>query len=160
MKIIYHPISEILMAFLMGLSCCCLAAQEAEEKVWHWTDAKHAEKTLVLDTTVDSKIVSTVKFPVCRVTRTEVKTETKQRIVGYHFLLKKLSGRNFICNISSGNVEGNIWEAGMDKTDIILGISWVINNCVVLNTIHIAVVDKEDVYSQGLGVQTKSYWLK
>ncbi|MBZ5782256.1 hypothetical protein, partial [Klebsiella aerogenes] len=39
---------------------------------------------------------------------------------------------------STQTIEGNIWQAGADPGDLILGVSFATKNQVLLNTIHIA----------------------
>ena len=79
------------------------------EVVWHWTDEEHAEKTIIFETTVDGKVVSTARFPVRRDMRSEIKPEKKQKIIEYNFTLHGKKGRNFR-GVTHGKVEVTMVE--------------------------------------------------
>jgi hypothetical protein len=131
---------------------------QQSEIVWHWTDDEHAERFIVFETTVDDKLISTAKFPVSKKARAQIKPEPKQQIFEYHFVLQKKKGRIFN-DITHGKVEGNIWEAGMEKDGIIFGVSWVTDNQIMLNTLQFAPVDKIKTNKIDQGVYFKTYWV-
>src|SRR5262249_45329229 len=57
-----------------------------------------------------------------------------------HFLFKapaKLFGDEF-ASLGAPDVEGNIWEAGSEHDEILLGVSFMVKDRVLLNTIYIA----------------------
>ncbi len=130
---------------------------QQSEIVWHWTDDEHAERFIIFETTVDGKLITAARFPVSRLARGEVKADPKQKVFEYYFDLHKKKGRTFR-GIVKGKVEGNIWEAGMEKDGIIFGVSWVTKNYIMMNTLHMAVLDETNVSEQGKGVYFKTYW--
>ena len=159
-KIIFWLLLPLFLigAVTKGYSSAQINEPTSSEIVWHWTDDKHAERIIIFETTVDGKVVSNARFPVRMAARSEIKPEQKQKILEYNFILKKKKGRNFN-DVSHGSVEGNIWEAGMEKNGIIFGISWVTGNQVILNTLHFAQIDKLEADEIAPGVNFKTYWL-
>ncbi len=51
-------------------------------------------------------------------------------------------------------IEGNVWRAGADSDDVLLGISFVARDRVLLNTIHIAALDSPSAYPLGAGIRS------
>jgi hypothetical protein len=51
-------------------------------------------------------------------------------------------------------IEGNVWRAGADSDDVLLGISFVARDRVLLNTIHIAALDSSTAYPLGVGIRS------
>jgi hypothetical protein len=147
----------LLFAASNGYSETEKIASHQSDIVWHWTDDEHAERFIIFETTVDGKLIATAKFPVSRLARGDVGPDPKQKIFEYNFVLREKKGRAFR-GITQGKVEGNIWEAGMEKDGIIFGVSWVTKNTIMMNTLHIAVLDETKVSNQGRGVYFKTYW--
>ena len=162
MKLLHKII--FLLLFLVVLSAASNGYSETEKKesqqseiVWHWTDDEHAERFIIFETTVDGKLIATAKFPVTRIARGDVKPDPKQKIFEYKFVLHGKKGRTFR-GIAKGKVEGNIWEAGMERNGILFGVSWVTKDNIMMNTLHLAVLDETNVSEQGRGVHFKTYW--
>jgi hypothetical protein len=97
----------LLFAVSNGYSETEIKESQQSDVIWHWTDDEHAERYIIFETTVDSKLIATAKFPVSRLTRGEVKPDPKQKIFEYNFVLHKKKGRSFR-GIAKGKVEGNI----------------------------------------------------
>jgi len=157
MKTYKEIIPWLLLLVLAGYSVAQDKQTTSSEIVWHWTDHEHAERIIIFETTIDGHLVATAKFPVNRAARGEIKPEQKQRIFEYNFILHKKKGRSFN-DVYHGSVEGNIWEAGMEKDSIIFGISWVTRNQIMLNTLHFAQLDKVEAVEIAPGVHFKTYW--
>lgn len=49
-------------------------------------------------------------------------------------------------------IEGNVWRAGADSDAVLIGISFVGQDRVLLNTIHIAALDTSTSFSLGAGI--------
>jgi hypothetical protein len=158
MKTYKEIIPWLLLSLLAGYSVAQDKQTTSSEIVWHRTVHEHAERIIIFETTVDGQLVATAKFPVSRAARGEIKPEQKQEIFSYNFILSRKRGRSFN-DVSSGRVEGNIWEAGGEKDGIIFGISWVTDNRVILNTLHYALLDKVEAVEIAPNVYFKSYWL-
>jgi hypothetical protein len=77
-------------------------------------------------------------FRACRMKRTVANTEREQKARrSFHFP----GGPTFQGLYHTKNteiIEGSIWQAGADPDDILLGVSFLVHDQVLLNTIHIA----------------------
>ena len=51
-------------------------------------------------------------------------------------------------------IEGNVWRAGADADDVLLGISFMGQGRVLLNTIHIAARDSSTAFPLGAGIRS------
>jgi len=129
----------------------------APDIVWHETSEDKAERIVAFESIVDGNIIASARFPVSQSDRSDIKPEKKQKIFKYSFTLHKNNDRNFR-GVTSGNIEGNIWVAGLGPNGIIFGISWITDNKIILNTLHIATIDKEETSEIAPGVFFKTYW--
>jgi hypothetical protein len=130
------------IALIVSFPCAALSAPSSNQEdtvVWHWfsqcSDAKH----ITIEVTQDSKIIYTSSFPICHVRRGDIMPEPKQRLLS--FVLDSKKHRYFGAK-KGARLEGNIWEAGGDPDDIILGVSFDTKEQVFLNSIFILYPDK------------------
>ena len=52
------------------------------------------------------------------------------------------------------SIEGNVWRAGADSNAVLIGISFVGQDRVLLNTIHIASLDTSTAFPLGAGISS------
>ncbi len=130
----------------------------APDIVWHETSEEKAERIIIFESNVDGNIISSARFPVSKSARSDIKPGKKQKTFEYSFTLHKQNDRNFR-GVTSGNIEGSVWMAGLGPNGIIFGISWVTGNkIIILNTLHIATLDNVETSEIAPGVFFKTYW--
>jgi len=138
---------KILAALLLGIWSSNALPQDALRTsstatgAWHWFESCGSAKHLGLLVLLDSKPVYHSQFSVCRNNR-PTPTAEERKIV---FHLK--GGRVFrdeYRTLPTQTIEVNIWQAGADSDDLLLGVTFV-SNRVLLNTIHVAKPDGESV---------------
>lgn len=110
------------------------AAVPAEGPVWQWFGNCPHGKQAHLQILLDGKPVFQTDFPACHMPRSEIKLEPKQRVLA--FVLPQ-SGNARLSAPAGERVEGNVWEAGSDPDDILLGMSFAGPHQIWLNTLYI-----------------------
>lgn len=123
---------------------------------WHWFEICDNTKHLGLVLLLDGKSVYRSQFSVCRNNR-PTPTAEERKIV---FHLK--GGRAFqgeYRTLPTQTIEANIWQAGADPDDLLLGVTFV-SDRVLLNTIHVAKPDRESVSQLDRGIVVRTFPLR
>jgi hypothetical protein len=107
-----------------------------EDSLWFW-DGKCANgENIGIQVLVDGQMVYRSRFRACHVKRTETLTKSENEAQVFEF-----SGghtfQNEFHTSKKEKIEGNIWQAGADPDDILLGVSFGAPHQILLNTIHI-----------------------
>jgi len=106
-----------------------------DQRVWFWSDDCRGGRRLGIEVLIDKKSVYHSEIRVCQMNRGDPKSENQKKV----FYVP--GGRTFQSTYRTATnekIEGNIWQAGADPDDILLGVSFATKNQVLLNTIHIA----------------------
>ncbi len=106
--------------------------------VWHWFVDRQRADTLHLQVRFKGNPIYDTSFAVSRMRRGDIRSEHPQRILKFFFNAPFGVFGNEFRSLGSGRVEGNIWEAGRDPSDILLGVSFVNDRRILFNTLHIA----------------------
>jgi hypothetical protein len=124
-----------------------------DEVVWHWFGQCSDARGMTAEVTLDSKVLYTSSFPICQMRRGDIPAEAEQRRLVF-FLEKEK--RSFFGEAKAKRLEGNIWEAGGDPKDIILGVSFATKDRIWLNTLHFVDPHKSSrsVLAKGLVIKT------
>lgn len=127
--------------------------------VWYWFQSCAEKATMGIEVTVDGKSVFKSSFPICKTTNPPADDrDGKQKILAFTFK----GGRTFqgeYQTTSGETVEGNIWQAGADADDLLLGVSFVSKkqNQILLNTIQIAQPDRRSVEEVDTGIFVETF---
>lgn len=105
---------------------------------------------------LDGKVVYRSSFPICKTIDASEMADRQQRILAFHFKGGHLCQGEYHTT-SAQTIEGNIWQAGADPDDLILGVSFATKNQVVLNTIHIARPDSASTSEVDRGIVVKTF---
>ena len=106
--------------------------------VWHWFGGCAGRDSLILEFHVDGKLVYSSTFPICYMSRSDIRPEPQQRVLTFHF---DAAPRRFGTQYRASEPEpitGNVWEAGQKQTAVVLGVSFATAERVLLNTRHAA----------------------
>jgi hypothetical protein len=127
-----------------------------DRSVWHWFTSLTQSQTLQVRVSFLGKAVYQKSIPIRRMHRSEIKPEQPQKILKFFFKADpKIFDPEFKV-YPPQRIEGNIWEAGRDADDILLGVSFVIPRRILLNTIHIAlpIRSARSQLAKGLSIET------
>jgi hypothetical protein len=108
--------------------------------VWQWFQNCADKTTMGIRVRVDGKSVFKSSFPICKTANAPHSDgDGKQKTLVFTFrCARKFQGEYQTSNAEM--IEGNIWQAGADADDLLLGISFVSKkqNQILLNTTQIA----------------------
>ena len=101
---------------------------QTHDIVWTWSKRCSGDHKLNVTVRLDEKVLYRGVLPVCRGSR-----DAEDGRVQFHFA----GGHNFQGEYPTGTtdrIEGDIWQAGGDPDDLILGISFATAKQILLNT--------------------------
>lgn len=127
--------------------------------VWHWSShCRRYARIIYVDVTLSGKAVYHTSLSACPVQRALIKPESEENRLVFHF---KEMAQHYFEKPVSGEVEGNIWEAGSERSAILLGISFTSGKEILLNTIFIATMNKEarSQVAPGIVITTSPRWV-
>lgn len=104
--------------------------------VWFWFGACKGGKTMGVELSVDGKTVYQSTFRACRMQRSDARNGSRGKTEIFRFPGGH-TFQNTYGTTKREQVECNIWQAGADPDDMLLGVSFVAHNQVLLNTVHI-----------------------
>lgn len=108
----------------------------APETVWYWFGQCRKSKEIRIEVLLNGRQLYRSSFPICRMSRANVTAEQAQRRLVFFFKGGHLF-RDEYRTTPVQTIEGNIWEAGGDPNDLLLGVSFATKRQMLLNTIHI-----------------------
>ena len=123
-----------------------------EDAVWDWDARCPSPKQMRIEVTLGGKMIYTTIFGICHLSAHSHPMKPQRtlvfRIAGPH---KSLFGEP-----RNEALEGNVWEAGRDENDILLGVSFAGPKRVWCNSLHVVEPNKvsETVLARGLIVRT------
>jgi len=108
------------------------------DRTWRWfVDCPQPHSTR-LQVTLRGRTLYDATLPLCDVTPSERSQRAEQRRLRFFFTTDAgLFGDEFR-HLGVRRIEGNVWEAGGDADQIILGLSFQIPEQILLNTLHLA----------------------
>lgn len=140
---------KILKAMLIAVMIASPALALAEEPVWFWF-ANCGGPKMNLELRLDKKIIYQSSFPLCHAQRSSEYNQGQSKKLHFTFNSPKTivwEGYRDEDNTTNPNqkIESAIWLAGAEPDALLLGISFVADNTIYMNTIHIAHPTKRDV---------------
>jgi hypothetical protein len=153
-------VATALLAAILGFLVVPRVGAE-EGPVWCWF-AACGGPAMGIEIQLDDTIVYQSVFPVCRVDRADPVSQG-QRIGKIHFTFRP--GRPIVWEgyrdtkdtTKAGHLlEADLWQAGADPDDLIIGLSFADARTIYMNTVHIAHPSQRDesVVAAGLRVVT------
>ena len=126
-----------------------IAAEPAGDEVWVWFAKCEKPRQVVLEMTLDDRLVHRSQFPACFTQRAEI----DQKRVEF-----PLSPRKSQFGEPAGSaLEVNVWEAGGETNGMMLGVSFMSTQRVWLNTLHFAAIDRPSSRILAPGIVVKTY---
>lgn len=128
-----------------------LSSQEsyvAPKRLWSWFGDCSQKKYMGLEVALSRKVIYRSSFPVCPIN--DYSENVKDLLSARGTL-----GRTLVFSFKGGHafqgeyrttpaqtIKGNVWQSGTDPGVILLGLSFSTKKQVLLNTIHVAQLDK------------------
>lgn len=146
--------SLFLIAILLAASA--VAQQhpppQTHDVVWTWSRGCNGDHKLNVTVRLDAKVLYHGVLPICRGSRDAEDGRAEFHFPGGHNFQGEYPTR------SADRIEGDIWQAGGDPDDLILGISFASAKQILLNTVHIARPGKQtsSELDKGLFITTDS----
>jgi hypothetical protein len=126
------------------------------DAVWFWFGGCRNGTPMGLKITVEEQTVHHLTFRACRMERSDANTNKEKKITVFQF-----SGGRTLHDTNQGEkIEGNIWQAGADSDDIVLGVSLIAHGQILLNTVHIVRPGKSTQSTLDRDIVIKTYPLK
>jgi hypothetical protein len=107
------------------------------DMVWTWSKHCDGEHRIGVTVRLGSKVLYRGVLPICRGSRNVENGRADFHFAGGHIFQGEYR------TDSTDSIEGEIWQAGGDPGDLILGISFATSKRILLNTVHVARPDKE-----------------
>jgi hypothetical protein len=138
MRVVTRTVILLVCAALIGIS----AATGEEKPVWQWFASCGGPK-MVLEVRLDAKVIYTSSFPICHAVepprdkgfeskRLEFKFASPRALVWRGYRSDRETTRAGL------ELDGNVWQAGADCDDLLLGVSFMDAEAIYMNTVHIA----------------------
>ena len=143
-KLMVRRVGECAL-FFFGLLVTPIVAQQPSSRsanqdiVWIWSNRCHGDHKLRIKIRLENKVLYNGTIAICRGSRNEEDGRAEFHFAGGYTFQGAHHTR------STESIEGNMWEAGGDPDDLILGIMFFRGKREeeLLNTLHIARPDKE-----------------
>ena len=150
------------------ISSLLLGFNSSDDVVWHWYSHCLKADTMYAEVLFHNKSIYKTFFPICAMHRSEIKPDRSQKILEFYFtadcrIFKTGEDSNLDSlfeSFGTKRIEGNIWEAGRDPKDILLGVSCVIKEQILLNGIHIAKIRETSTTRLADGLIISTYFKK
>jgi hypothetical protein len=120
---------------------------------------------MVLEIRLDNAIIFKSSFPVCRAYRSSIPPTTRPRNLDFVFKPPRAivwEGYRDQDNTTSPKqtIKGQIWLAGSDPDDLLLGLAFTTPGNIYMNTIHVAHPGKRDQTEVERGLVVTTYPIK
>ena len=142
---------RFLTALILVIAPSLLSSQESyavPKRLWSWFGDCSQKKYLGIEVALSRKVIYRSSFPVCPINDDSEKVKDLLSARG-------TPGRELVFSFKGGHVfqgenrttptqiiEANVWQSGTDPGVILLGLSFSTKKQVLLNTIHVAPLDK------------------
>jgi hypothetical protein len=151
--------TSIFVALLFTALSQTVRAQEAP--VWFWF-ANCAGPTMALEVRLDRRVIFKSSFPLCH-----AEPPIGRRTSSPHMLSFRLNSDRAIkwegyrddnpVSPAHHAIRGDIWLAGSDPDDLLLGVSFMDSKMIYMNTIHIARPNQRDQSEIETGLTITTY---
>jgi len=125
----------------------------AEEPLWQWSEKCSGNNAIELEVLMDGITIDRSSIPICRVSSGASESHTNP--ISYHFRGGHVFGE--YRTVHTQTIEGNVWQAGSDPDELLLGISFSTKKQVLLNTIHIAKPGRVSSSEVGRGIVIRTF---
>jgi len=128
------------MALALLMICTAVSCQQDRaqpHRLWFWFGDCPNPKQMQVEIVIDGHTVYRSRFHACRLARSQHVDEAQQKTIDRFFFSGGHTFQGEYHTSKSDKIEGDIWEAGADQSDILLGVSFATRDQILLNTIDI-----------------------
>jgi len=131
-------------------------AETVPSPVWRWFQTCSESTTMGVDVVLEGKLVYRSSFPICNGAGAPNNSDGKQKTLSFSFNGGHLFQGEYH-TAPAQRVKGNIWQAGADLDDLILGVSFATKNQVLLNTVYTVRPGRASESEVDRGIVVKTY---
>ena len=117
-------------------------SSQPERSVWYWSGDCQGGRSMGLEVLLDGKSIYHMEFRPCLMDRNAKNSESESRIRVFSFVSTGQTFQGTYHTRKGERIEGNVWQAGADPDDLLLGLAFSTKHQILLNTIHIAKPDQ------------------
>jgi hypothetical protein len=150
-------LGTILLFVMTASAGAAPQSSAASSPVWYWFQNCGENTTLGVEVVLDGKVVYRSSFPICKVVDVPKTSDRQPRILAFRFKGGHLFQSRSIQTSSAQTIEGNIWQAGIDPDDLILGVSFATKKQILLNTIYFAQPSNASTSEVDRGIVVKTF---
>jgi hypothetical protein len=127
------------------------------ESVWYWFGDCPKPRKMGIRLLLDGKTIYESQFHACQLHRTDANSERQEKIKASFRFSGGHTFQGTYHTKNSERIEANVWQAGADADDIVLGLSFALPNQILLNTTHIVEPGKSTQSNLDPGLVIKTY---
>ena len=153
---------SILLVALTTLLSLSTPELAAEKPVWFWS-ATCSGPAMGVEVSLDGVTLLKVALPLCRADRESVHSQGQQTArIEFSFVpTRPIVWEGYrdppIKSKTGQLLEGDIWQAGADPDDLILGVSFLDSHLIYMNTVHVAHPTQRDETEIEPGLTLSTY---
>jgi hypothetical protein len=106
------------------------------------------------------RVLFTQPLRLCRIPESAYEPGDGERVAVFKFKADATTFGEEHRHLGIRTIEGNVWQAGVNSSDIILGISFVTGNQILLNTLHVANAQAASQYELAAGLTSETTLFK
>jgi hypothetical protein len=150
----------LLLAILLAVGFLP-GAQAQEGPVWFWF-ATCGGPAMNLEVRLDGRTIYKSTLPLCRASRKSVESQGEAARVQFYFRPRraiKWSGYRHVAETTRPGqaIEADLWQAGADPNDLLIGISFSSSSRIYMNTVLVAHPGRRDETTVAKGLVVTTY---
>jgi hypothetical protein len=123
------------------------------EPVWEWFKRCKAGKAMRIELVMNGAVIHRSSFPICRTVRD---VEPPQKRIEFSFTGGHVFQGEYH-TMKTQRIEASFWQAGVERDSLLLGVSFTSENQILLNTIHVANVNRTSASEIDRGIIIRTY---
>lgn len=150
-----------IVAVVMSMALVTPIRATQDGPVWFWF-ATCGGPNMTLEFRFDKATIEKVTMPLCRAPRSNASSQGQMGRIEFAFApcrAMRWSGyRDKSDRTRAGQIlEISVWQAGADPEALTIGVSVIVSDTVVMNTVHIAHSDRRDESTIAPGLTVATY---
>jgi len=132
--------------------------QSSVQGSWYWFQTCSQKTEMGIEVLLDGRSVYRSVFPICKTSKP--RQEPPQKLLAFRFKGGRYFEEREIQTHTTDSIEGNIWQAQSEPDALLLGVSFDDGKQILLNTIHIAEIDKPSTSEVDRGIVVKTFTVR
>jgi hypothetical protein len=123
------------------------------EPTWEWLKTCKAGKRMRIELVMNGAVIHRSSFPICRMVRN---VEPPQKRIEFSFTGGYVFQGEYHTK-KTQRIEASFWQAGTERNTLLLGVSFTSDNQILLNTIHVANVNRASTSEIDRGIVVRTF---